>query len=150
MRYPPSIAMKRPQFAPQLIVLALATLAGCSGGGSTGGVTPSPGGDFLAEKTEPVNGATIYLNDPINVDFTLPVDLDSASLTTMSFQALDQNGNLLQELVTGNFDLATRPGDTEPGRRLRFVPSFATNNTFSDGGFKAGRSYLVSLVGGTT
>ncbi len=128
--------------------LTATVLCACSGGG--GAAADAAGGDFVAEKTDPVNGAILFLNDAVSVDFSAPVDLDSASLTTMSFQVFDQNGSALQELVTGNFNLATRPGDAEPGRRLQFVPSFPTNNTFSDGGFRAGRGYLVSLVGGNS
>ena len=106
------------------------------------------GGDFEVLKTDPVNGATVFLNDPINIDFSNKVDIDSATLTTMDFQALDQQGNPVSDLVVGNFVLGSSPGDTEVGRRLQFVPRFASNNTYSDGGLKAGRSYLVQLVGG--
>lgn len=130
-----------------LSLLAFAACSG-SGGGSVGGVGPSSGGDFAVLKTDPVNGATVFLNDAINIDFTTKVDIDSATLLTMTFQALDQQGLPVSELVVGNFAVGTSPGDSEPGRRLQFVPRFAGNNAYSDGGFKAGRSYLVQLVGG--
>ena len=129
--------------------LSLLAFAACSGsGGSSVGSAGVGGGDFLVLKTDPVNGATIFLNDPVNIDFTSKVDLDSATLSTMTFQSLDQQNQPISELVVGNFTLATSPGDTEPGRRLQFVPRFASNNAFTDGGFKSGRSYLVQLVGG--
>ncbi|MCA8967019.1 MAG: hypothetical protein KDC48_19220, partial [Planctomycetes bacterium] len=99
-------------------------------------------------KTVPTNNGRIFLNDPVSIDLSNPVDLDSASLTTVSFQALDQLGVPISELVSGNFRVVTSPGDTEPGRRLQFVPRFAANNTYDDGGFRAGRTYLVQLVGG--
>lgn len=130
-----------------LSLLAFAACSG-SGGGSTGEVNANGTGDFAVLKTDPVNGATIFLNDPVNIDFTTRVDIDSATLSTMTFQALDQQGNPLSELVVGSFSVGTSPGDSAPGRRLQFVPRFAGNNAYTDGGFKAGRTYLVQLVGG--
>ncbi|MBX3461947.1 MAG: hypothetical protein KF830_02165 [Planctomycetes bacterium] len=133
-------------------LLALASVTvfpACSGGsGSTPTGEVRTGGDFVVLNTAPTNGGRIYLNDPINIDFSNPVDLDSASLLTMSFQALDQLGNPVSENVNGTFQLAASPGDTSPGRRLQFVPRYPSNNEFTDGGFRAGRTYLVSLVGG--
>ncbi len=130
--------------------LSLLAFAACSGssGGSVGGAGTNTTGDFVVLKTDPVNGATIFLNDPVNIDFTTRIDIDSATLSTMTFQALDQQGLPVSELVVGNFSIGTSPGDTAPGRRLQFVPRFASNNAYTNGGFKAGRSYLVQLVGG--
>ncbi|MFY9345947.1 MAG: hypothetical protein WAT39_25870 [Planctomycetota bacterium] len=140
--------MMRPDSARLLSLATLAALAACSGGGGSASGEVKTGGDFLVLKTEPVNGATIYLNEPVNVDFSTAVDLDSASLSTVTFQAFDQQGEPVQELVTGSFALTTSAGDAAAGRQLQFVPKFATNNTYDDGGFRAGRSYLVQLVGG--
>jgi hypothetical protein len=129
--------------------LSLLAFAACSGGGgSAGGTGANSGGDFSVLKTEPVNAATIFLNDPVSIDFSTPVDLNSATLSTMTFQALDQQGIPVSELVVGNFSIGTSPGDAAPGRRLQFVPRFADNNSYTNGGFKAGRNYLVQLVGG--
>ena len=143
--------MNRVESARLLTLAALAALSACSGGG--GGTTNtgeiSTGSKFLVTKTEPVNGGRVYLNDPVRIDFTAAVDLESASLNTVSFQALNQLGEPVSELVSGNFQLDTTPGDTTSGRRLLFVPRFATNNDYSDGGFRSGRTYLISLVGGT-
>ena len=129
-----------------LTLLTFAACSGSGGGASIGSVNAT--GDFVVLKTDPVNGATIFLNDPVSIDFSNPVDPDSATLNTMTFQALNQQGQPVSDLVTGNFVVTTSPGDTVPGRRLQFVPRFATNNSYTDGGFKAGRSYLVQLVGG--
>ncbi|MCU0865886.1 MAG: hypothetical protein MUC36_19045 [Planctomycetes bacterium] len=124
-------------------------LSSCSsGGGTTGEVRPS--GDFAVRATDPVNGAAVFLNDPVNIDFTTDVDLDSAGLGTVTFQALDQQGQPISELVNGTFNLARTPSDTAVGRRLQFVPRLATNNSYDNGGFRGGRTYLVRLVGGTT
>ena len=130
-----------------LCLLAFAACSG-SGSGSGGGSNANNGGDFVVLKTDPVNGATIFLNDAVNIDFTSAIDLNSATLSTMTFQALNSQGIPVSELVVGNFTIGTTPGDTEPGRRLQFVPRFASNNAYTNGGFKAGRSYLVQLVGG--
>ncbi|HEB51777.1 MAG TPA: hypothetical protein ENI87_00840, partial [bacterium] len=147
--------MKRPAPASYLALplgLSLLAFGACSGGGasigSAGNNSGKTGGDFVVVRTEPVNGATIFLNDPVNIDFTTEIDLDSATLTTMTFQALDQQGDPVPELVVGTFTIGTAPGDATPGRRLQFVPRFATNNDYSNGGFRAGRQYLVQLVGG--
>ena len=125
--------------------LSLLALSGCGGGGAAS----VNAGDFKVVQTSPVNGATVFLNDPVSIDFSMPVDIDSATLNTMTFQALDQQGDPVSELVTGTFSLGVANGDTEVGRRLQFVPSFPTNNDYTNGGFKAGRTYLVRLVGGS-
>jgi len=141
--------MKRFETAPLLSFAALAALAACSGSGGGNAAESTTGGDFLLLGTQPVNGGTIYLNDPIALDFSNEVDLDSASLTTVQFLALDQLGNPTQDLVSGNFGLGTSPGDQAAGRRLLFVPRLPSNNNFSNGGFRSGRTYLCQLVGGS-
>ena len=100
------------------------------------------------EATDPVDGATIFLNDPVAFDFTQSVDLESANLTTVSFSVLDETGLPNSEFVTGSFELATKPGDSDPGRRLLFVPRYPSNNDLNNGGFRAGSTYRVQLVGG--
>ncbi|MCU0866352.1 MAG: hypothetical protein MUC36_21420 [Planctomycetes bacterium] len=127
----------------------LVALGACSsgGGGSTGDA--NAGGDFVVRGTDPSNGAAIYLNDPVNIDFTSAVDLESAGFGTMSFQALDSLGQPLQEQVTGTFVIARTPGDGDDGRRLQFVPRLASNNSYDNGGFRAGRTYQCSLIGGS-
>ncbi|MBL8729189.1 MAG: hypothetical protein JNM25_12200 [Planctomycetes bacterium] len=143
--------MKHVEPSGLLALAAFAALAACSGssgggGGPVGEVNTS--GDFVVLNTTPTNGGRIYLNDAISIDFSTPVDLDSANLTTVSFQALDQQGIPNSELVSGSFQLATSPGDTAVGRRLQFVPRYATDNDYTNGGLRAGRTYLVQLVGG--
>ncbi|MGK0201489.1 MAG: hypothetical protein ACI9S9_000547 [Planctomycetota bacterium] len=126
---------------------ALAVFASCSGSGSSTGDIKT-GGDFVVLSTEPIDNAQLFLNDPISIDFSNPVDLDSVDLTTFSFQVFDQIGNAVAEPVAGFFQLATSPGDTDVGRRLQFVPVLPTNDLFTNGGFRPGRSYQVQLVGG--
>ncbi|MBL8751498.1 MAG: hypothetical protein JNK78_20260 [Planctomycetes bacterium] len=125
------------------------SLAACSGGG--GGATTGEiktGGDFLVLKTEPSNNGLLFLNDPIRIDFSNSVALGSANLSTFSFIVRDQIGNIVNEPVPGTFKLERSPGDVDVGRRLSFEPKLPTNNTFSDGSFKPGRTYEVSLIGG--
>ncbi|MBL8737920.1 MAG: hypothetical protein JNL12_15915 [Planctomycetes bacterium] len=145
--------MKRIEPLRLLSLATLAALAACSGSGSGSATTTTgdtrTGSDFLVFKTDPVNGGAVFLNDPIAIDFSSEVDLDSASLLSMNFQALDQLGNPVTELVTGTFLISKRPGDENPGRRLLFLPRLASNNTYDNGGLRSGRSYLVQLVGGS-
>ncbi|MEC9048326.1 MAG: hypothetical protein VYA51_09960, partial [Planctomycetota bacterium] len=83
------------------IGLSLLAFSACGGSNSTVGEAGFGfgRGDFQVVRTAPVNGATIFLNDPVSIDFSTPVDLDSATLNTMTFQALDQQGNPISELV---------------------------------------------------
>jgi hypothetical protein len=138
--------MNRVNLARLLSLAAFAVAAGCSGGGSTAGVIS--GGDFVVLKTEPSDNATLFLNDPIRIDFSSNVDLDSVDLTTFSFQVLDQVGNTVAEPVAGKFELSTSPGDAAAGRRLLFVPRLPTNDLYDNGGFRPGRTYVTQLVGG--
>ncbi|MFY9343875.1 MAG: hypothetical protein WAT39_15400 [Planctomycetota bacterium] len=140
--------MNRVQQSARLFPLAiLVAVTACSGGGGqTAGV--KTGGDFIVLKTEPSDNATLFLNDSIAIDFSNPVDLGSVDLTTFSFEVRDQIGNVAAEPVAGGFALGTSPGDSAPGRRLLFQPRLPTNDLFTNGGFRPGRTYVVQLVGG--
>lgn len=126
---------------------ALTALAACSGGGSSASAAGT--GKFVVLNTDPVNAGRVYLNDPVHVDFSHNVEIDSANLDNFSFQVTNLSGEPLSEVVSGTFRIGTTPGDLEPGRRLTFVPRFATSNDFANGGFRGGRTYLVRLVGGS-
>lgn len=128
-----------------LLALAAAAAA-CSGGSSDTGAVSS--GTFDVVSTEPLNSGRLYLNDPIRFDFSTPIDVRSANLDSVSFSVLDLNNNPIAEQPTGHFEIATRPGDAAPGRRLLFVPTLPTNDNYDNGGFRPGRNYLVRLVGG--
>ncbi|MBL8756309.1 MAG: Ig-like domain-containing protein, partial [Planctomycetes bacterium] len=126
----------------------LAAVAACSGGGgTTAGI--KTGGDFVVLKTEPSDNATLYLNDAIKIDFSKPVNLDSVDLSTFSFRVQDQIGNVVAEPVAGTFQLDASPGDDAVGRRLLFLPKLPTNDLYTNGGFRPGRTYTVQLVGGS-
>ncbi len=133
-----------------LSLLSLAFVAACSGGGDgsgTGGA--STGGTFLVLSTEPSDNATLFLNDAIRIDFSNPVDFDSVNLSTFAFEVQDQLGNVVAEPVAGEFAIGTSPGDTAPGRRLLFNPRLPSNDLYTNGGFRPGRTYVVQLVGGS-
>ena len=143
----PPNAMNRVNSARLFSLAILAALSACSGGGTTAGIRT--GGDFVVLKTEPSDNGTLFLNDSIRVDFSNVVDLDSVDLNTFGFQVLDQIGNVVAEPVSGSFALDTSPGDTDAGRRLLFNPRLPTNDLYSNGGFRPGRTYVVQLVGGS-
>lgn len=136
----------------QGILASLAVLlAGCSsGGGNSGSSAPGTGGNFQVLRTTPPNNGSLFLNESIQIDFSNPVDLDSADLNTVSFLVSDLNGVPLAERPSGTFELGRSPGDENVGRRLLFTPRFPTNDAFTDGGFRPGRRYTVQLVGGTS
>jgi hypothetical protein len=140
--------MNRVNQARTLSLAVLAALSACSGSGNSTTGSIGTGGAFIVLQTDPAANGRLYLNDPVQVDFSNQVDLNSANLNTVSFQVFDQLGNVLSEQVAGDFAIARSPGDASTGRRLQFVPRFPTNNTFDNGGFRPGRTYLVQLVGG--
>ncbi len=140
--------MNRVNHARTLSLAVLAALAACSGSSDSTTGAIKTGGAFVVLQTDPVANGRLYLNDPVRIDFSNPVDLNSADLTTVGFQVFDQLGNALGEQVSGDFSLTRSPGDDVVGRRLQFVPRFPTNNTFDNGGFRPGRTYFVVLVGG--
>jgi len=125
----------------------VAVFASCSGGSSTVAGSKT-GGDFVVLSTEPVDNGQLFLNDSIRIDFSNPVDLSSVDLTTFSFQVFDQIGSPVSEPVAGSFQLGASPGDADVGRRLEFVPVLPTNDQYTNGGFRPGRTYEVQLVGG--
>ena len=103
--------------------LALALLAGCSGGGGGSGVKGTSG-NFVVLRTEPSNNGKLFLNEPIRIDFSNPVDAGTANLNTISFAVFDLDGKGLTEQPTGEFRVTTSPGDSAPGRRLEFAYTF--------------------------
>lgn len=144
--------------AARSLVLPLAfLLAACSGGGSGGGGvagagTPGTSGDFLVLSTNPKTNSKLFLNDPVSIDFSNSVDLSSVNRNTFNFTVFDLLGNPLNEQPAGTFRVVSVPGDPAgipgSGRRLQFLPKFPSNRRFDDGGFKPGRRYVLTLVGG--
>jgi hypothetical protein len=124
-------------------------LAACSGGGGDPNSVKGTSGDFLVLRTSPPNNGKLFLNEPIQIDFSNEVDLSTADLNTVSFAVFDLNGNALNEQPAGEFVVARSTGDTSGlNRQLVFSPRFPTNNTFDNGGFRPGRVYVTQLVGG--
>ena len=79
-------------------LLGALLLGGCSGGGTTSASGTSA--SFAVVRTLPVNRGTVFLNDPIRIDFTTPVQFASANLNTITFQVFDGAGNALPEQET--------------------------------------------------
>lgn len=129
------------------VVAAMVAMAACSGGGGAPPGEVNTGGNFVVLRTSPLNAGTSYLNDPVRIDFSNRVDLDSATLDAVAFQVLDSLGKPVEEQVSGQFSLASS-ADGRAERQLLFVPSLPTLDDFSDGGFRPGRTYLVQLIGG--
>ncbi|MHC4918111.1 MAG: hypothetical protein ACYTKC_00820, partial [Planctomycetota bacterium] len=130
-----------------LAALVALFVAGCGGGSSDVGVAGTSG-DFLVLRSDPPNNANLFLNEPINVDFTNLIDIKSANFDAVSFAVFDLNMNPLTEPVSGTFHMARSPGDNSAGRRLQFRPTFPKSDTYDDGGFKPGRIYFVQMVEG--
>ncbi|MCA8969016.1 MAG: hypothetical protein KDC95_04510 [Planctomycetes bacterium] len=125
----------------------LGLTVGCGGGASRADAVA--GGAFVVLGTYPENNGRIYLNESVRIRFSNPVDLESASFNSVAFLARDAGGNPLSESVVGTF----RHGKGESGETdrhvLEFVPRLPTDDAYSDGGFRAGREYVVSLVSST-
>ncbi|MCA8972735.1 MAG: hypothetical protein KDC95_23305, partial [Planctomycetes bacterium] len=121
--------------------------AGCSGGAGSGDQVA--GGAFVVLETYPENNGRVYLNESVRIKFSNPIDLASANFNSVAFLVRDSNGNPLSESVVGAFRYGKNEnGDTDQ-RTLEFVPRLATNDTYTDGGFRAGRQYVLSLVNAT-
>lgn len=123
--------------------LLLAVMIGC-GRGSPG--ANAVGGAFVVLETYPQNNGRIFLNENVYLRFSNPVDLSTANFNSVAFLVRDSGGNPLSESVVGTF----RHGVNESGETdrhvLEFVPRLPTSEAYADGGFRAGRQYVVSLV----
>lgn len=131
--------------APAVLSLLLPALLlqGCSGGGAG---DQAAGGAFVVLKTEPANNGRIFLNQSIKIFFSNPVDIDTANFNSVAFFVRDANGESVSEQVVGTFRIGRdETGDRDP-RILEFVPRLPSNDTFTNGGFRPARRYLVSLV----
>jgi hypothetical protein len=132
--------------ASSLLAALLATLCACSSGRRTG--ESRTGGEFEFLRVTPPPNSTLFLNDPLQFDFSSDVDPASADLNSVTIDVFDLLGNPLPERAKGTFRVVASAGDDAPGRRLEFVPLLPTNDAYDDGGFRPGRRYVVQLVGG--
>jgi len=137
-----------PRLFPALSLLL--AVAACSGSDrDASSALPGSGGDFFVFATDPPSGSQIYLNDSVFVTFTKDVDLGTANLNSVSFSVFDLNGNPLQEQPRGTFLVHPAPGGAEGNTRvLEFRPAFPNNDDYTNGGFRAGRRYLMQLAQG--
>lgn len=125
----------------------LAGFTGCGGGGAS--PDQIGGGGFYLLETAPPNNGRIYLNESIRLTFTNPVDLASATFNSIAFFVRDVNGNPLTESVVGTFRHGRDANDVVDPRIIEFVPKTPTNDTYSDGGFRPARQYVLSVVHAT-
>ena len=127
--------------------LALAFLAGlflaCSGSESS--VTPDAELDFVVQSSEV--GSVVKLNQPISLQFSLPVDFSTVGSNTIristasgvpasgsfAFGRSDRDGDGISEIDT---------------RTIVFQPSCPIEPDGRDAGFLAGESYTLEIRGG--
>jgi hypothetical protein len=132
-----------------LALLGAVTAAGCSRGSGSVAPGPDPGGEFFVLATDPPAEAQIYLNDSVFVTFTRDVDLATADLNALNFTVFDANGVALQEQPRGTFAVRSALGGAAGNRRvLEFRPTFPTDDDYRNGGWRAGRRYLLQIAQG--
>ncbi|MCA8970206.1 MAG: hypothetical protein KDC95_10495 [Planctomycetes bacterium] len=137
-------AYRRSRLSVGAALLAALGFSSCSGGSSGNQIA---GGAFVVLKTEPANNGQIFLNQSIKVFFSNPIDLSTANFNTVAFLVRDQSGNPITEQVVGTFRHGQNDvGDQDP-RVLEFVPRLPTNDSYTDGGFRPGRTYVISIIG---
>ncbi len=138
-------------FSWAVAAAALGFFASCGGGGSSTTAkagAPGSGGAFLVKESEPPNNGVVFLNQAIQVTFTQDVDLSSVDLNSWSFTAYDsRSGRSTGEQVIGRFSYAPAFNGGVNKRVIQFLPTFPTNDTFDNGGFRPGRRYEVHLNG---
>ncbi len=126
-----------------LLWIAALALPGCSGGSSSS----LTGGAFLVLKTEPTNNGRIFLNQSLKIFFSNPIDLDSVNFNSVAFSVFDLGGNPVSEQVVGTFAYGKNDVGEIDHKVLEFRPKLPSNDTYTNGGFRPGRQYIVSLVG---
>ncbi|MEQ8763838.1 MAG: Ig-like domain-containing protein [Planctomycetota bacterium] len=108
-------------------------LIACGGGGGSGG----PGDGTLTFEFSNVAGQTgLPLNREISLKFSQAVDISSVSFETITFRNLSTS-----DPVTGVFRI-----DPFDNTTVKFIPTFPTQNDFSDSGLKAGNTYEVRIA----
>lgn len=98
-------------------------------------------------KTEPANNGQIFLNQSVKIFFSNPIDLSTANFNTVAFLVRDELGNPISEQVLGTFRHGRNDIGDEDERVLEFVPRLPTNDSFTNGGLKPGRTYVISIIG---
>lgn len=111
------------------LALAVAPLVGCDGPADT----PSPVGLRL-EQRRPDAAEGIYLNEPLVLHFSAPLDPLSVTRESVRIRAADGG-----PAAHGVFEV--------DGERLRFRPDAPLEPTLSDGGLRPGTTYVVELAG---
>jgi hypothetical protein len=128
------------------LALALLTLGLASCAKESAPSEARTGGPFEVLKTAPANNGQLYLNQTVRWTMSNPIDVTTADFNSVVFTAFDSGGNPLSENVTGSFRNGLDVNGVKDPYVLEFVPTLPANNTFSDGGFKPGRIYNVTIA----
>jgi hypothetical protein len=133
----------RPRTTSAHTVLALSALltVACSNGGGGSEILVDPFDLLRVVATEPT-AADVWLDDPVRVTFSRPIDESSLSLTTVRCEALDQSGQGTGTVVAGSFQLAN------DGTVVTFQPRLPRDASTAHGGLQPGVTYRVQLPGG--
>ena len=132
--------------APALLATLAFSSCGSGGGSGDAGIT---GGSFVVVKTEPANNGQIFLNQTVKMFMSNPIDLSTASFNSVVFTVTDLSDNPVPDTVLGKFQYGRDENGVVQNNILEFQPRLPTNDTFTDGGFKPGRIYRISLVSDT-
>ena len=119
-------------------------LGSCGGGGGDTGAAGT-GGAFVILGTEPENNGEIFLNEGLTIRFSREFDLSTVNFNSVSFTVRDLSGNAVSEQVVGNFSYGSNGSDVDRSV-LKFDPKLPANDSYTDGGFRPARQYIVSFV----
>ena len=126
---------------PSVSLSLLAVLVSCSGGSApVGGVAIPP--EFAVQAALPIAGQVRYLNDPLVLLCSSPIDRESVSTATVSVREVDGTGQPIGAAVAGTFVFAN------DDRELRFLPALPIDGTAAHRGLQPGRSYVLQAIGG--
>ncbi len=141
----PSLSQQKKLISYLLAGMVGILFSACSGGG--GGGDQPRSGPFLLLKTQPANNGRIFLNQNLTLTFTHPIDLDTVNFNSIAFTVFDLSGKPLVEQVVGSFGIGKNENGDKDDKVLEFRPRLPSNDSFTNGGFKPGRTYMVSFVG---
>ncbi|PIE24364.1 MAG: hypothetical protein CSA62_03525 [Planctomycetota bacterium] len=119
-------------------------LGSCSGGGGETGAAGT-GGSFVILGTEPENNGEIFLNNGLTIHFSREFDLSTVNFNSVNFTVRDLSGNPVSEQVVGNFSYGKK-GAVVDRTVLKFDPKLPSNDSYSNGGFRPARQYIVSFA----
>ncbi len=120
-------------------------LTACGGGSSSTGQVA--GGAFSLIRAEPSDNGRVFLNQTVRFTFSNPVDLNTVNFNSVIFVVRDASGTAVPETVVGTFAVGLNSDGKPDPRLLTFKPRLPTNDSYTNGGFKPGRSYQIIFAG---